>query len=304
VIGIVLSVATGAPFMVPTERISRAIGVHYIVPFSLGVLGYLLVEILVYVFRAGDPNNRQRLRDMATDGYFLALFIVVMYVHFHIKMWMPLINPRLFDYAYFSIDNELRSLLDIARVVRDFVARLLPAADAWYQNGFLAMFALSLWFHAIGSRRWHFHNMTALLQLEMIGAISYLIVPAVGPFIFEVGPNALATRAQHGMYLGFTYVQLEGIQWLARNGGEYFTGPPAAMPSLHIAGAWIMTYYAVKARSLVAPVMIFLFAWICIESVVARWHYIIDLPAGLALATLIIVIANRVCRHRHAAIQP
>jgi hypothetical protein len=47
------------------------------------------------------------------------------------------------------------------------------------------MFALSLWFHAAGNRRWHHHNMIALLLVEMAGAYSYLIAPAVGPFVFE-----------------------------------------------------------------------------------------------------------------------
>jgi hypothetical protein len=140
--------------------------------------------------------------------------------------------------------------------------------------------------------------MTALLLLEMLGALSYLIAPAVGPFIFESGPNALATSAQDGMYASFREVRRLGAAWLSEFGGGYFTGPPAAMPSLHVAGAWIMTYYAFRARSVVAPVMGLLLAWIVVESVVSRWHYVVDLPAGLVLAFVAIAISNRVCQSR------
>jgi hypothetical protein len=82
------------------------------------------------------------------------------------------------------------------------------------------------------------------------------------------------------------------------HGSNYFTGPPAAMPSLHIAGAVIMAHYAMKARLLVAPVMLLLLGWIGIESVVARWHYIVDLPAGIALAAAVILVTDQACRRR------
>jgi hypothetical protein len=175
---------------------------------------------------------------------------------------------------------------------------VLPHADSWYQAGLLAMFALSFWFHAVGKRQWYYHNMTAILLLEMIGPLGYLVAPAVGPFIFQHGPSDVATAAQTTMYAGFLQVQAGGAAWLAQHGGSYFTAPPAAMPSLHVAVAWVMTYYAIKARSAVSPLMVLLLGWITVESVVLRWHYLVDLPAGFLLACLVIVITNRVCGYR------
>lgn len=288
----------GLSFVAPTESVSRAIGVHYAVPFAVGVAGYAIVQLVLKLSGSVPASTEDWRQAVSFDGFYLLLFVLVIYLHFHIKMWMPIINPHLYDAEYFAIDQGLGGLLGAFGAVRGAVAVVIPAVDAWYQAGFLAMFALSLWFHAAGHRRWHHHNMIALLLVEMTGAFCYLIAPAVGPFVFEQGPNAMATVAQYGMLASFKQVQLSGAAWLADHGGDYFTGPPAAMPSLHIAGAWIMTYYTVKARSLVAPVMLLLLGWIAIESVVARWHYIVDLPAGLALAALIILITNRVCRDR------
>jgi hypothetical protein len=41
--------------------------------------------------------------------------------------------------------------------------------------------------------------------------------------------------------------------------------------------------------------MILFALWIFIDSVVSRWHYLIDLPPGILLAVVSITIANRVC---------
>lgn len=295
-VAIALSRTFGLAFVVPTENVSRAIGVHYVVPFVVGIGGYAILQLVAARRRGDGASGNQRLRAIASDSYFLLLFVGVIYLHFHIKMWMPLINPALHDEAFFAIDQRLASLIAVARQMRAAVAAVIPNVDVLYQAGFLGMFAMSLWFHAAGDRRWHFQNMTAILIMEMLGALSYLVAPAIGPFLFEAGPNVLASAAQQAMLDSFRNLVATGPEWLAVHGGDYFTGPPAAMPSLHIAGAWIITYYAIKARSIAMPLMIVLFAWIAIESVVSRWHYVIDLPVGLLLATLAIVVTNRIYR--------
>ena len=288
----------GLAFVVPTENVSRAIGVHYVVPFVVGIAGYAILQIVSARTRRNGASSSERWRSIASDSYFLLLFVGVIYLHFHIKMWMPLINPTLHDEFFFATDGYLSWLIALAQQARAAVAFVVPNVDVLYQAGFLGMFAMSLWFHAAGNRRWHFQNMTAILIMEMMGALSYLAAPAVGPFIFEAGPNVLATAAQQAMLDSFRGLVAAGPEWLTVHGGDYFTGPPAAMPSLHIAGAWIITYYAIKARSIAMPLMAILFGWIAIESVVSRWHYVIDLPVGLLLATLAIVITNRIYRSR------
>lgn len=290
-----LSALTGAPFTAPTENVSRAIGVSYIVPFAIGITGYLAVQFAAHFRAPGVLSLRTRLRNVMADSYFLILFVAVIYLHFHIKMWMPLVNPALYDDFYYALDNQARGLIDGMTALRNAIAGSEPRADYLYQVGFLLMFAVSLWGHALGSRRWHFHNMTAILLMEMAGALTYLIAPAIGPFIFEAGPNASATQAQGLMLEAFRAVQEQGAAWLAVHGGDYFTGPPAAMPSLHIAGAIIIAYYMVRARSVLAPFMVLMALWIGLESVVSRWHYLIDLPPGIALAALAIFLTNHLC---------
>lgn len=297
----VLSDTVGVPFTVPTEDESRALKVHYLVPLFVGLAGYGVLWAASRWLPGAGRRRGLGLSDVGGDLYFLALFVVVMYVHFHVKMWMVVVNPTLYDSAYLAVDRELSWLIQAMAQLRAGVARLVPGIDALYQMGFLLMFAVSFWFHALGERRYLRHYLVAVLLLEMLGAFSYLLLPAIGPFIHDIGPNALATEAQQHMLAIFRKARDGGIQWMAEHGGNSVTSTPAAMPSLHVAGAIIMTYYAIRARLWITPLLALVSAWIMIESVVTRWHYLIDLPAGAALATLILLVTNRLYRSRATA---
>src|SRR5262249_5768984 len=187
--------------------------------------------------------------------------------------------------------------------VRALIARILPAADIWYQAAFFAVFVLSFLCHALGRRRFHYHNMTALVLIESVGPLTYLFAPAIGPFIYQHGTNALATAAELRMYEVYETARAGGAAWINGQGAHFFADPLAAMPSLHVGATFIITYYAVKARLWVAPLTVLAFFWILIESVAARWHYLVDLPAGLLLAVAAIAVTNYLYRRPPTAEQ-
>jgi hypothetical protein len=298
VLAVLISLATGAPFVVPTESVSPALGFNYSIPVFVGIGGYFMAQIALQFLPTGRRDRSSWRTGIYVDCYLICLFIVVIFVHFHIKMWMPIINPRLFDDHYYALDNHLRFLVNMFEWLHDQLIAFLPFMDSLYQTGLLAMFILSLWFHGFGKRRWYYHSMTAIILIEIIGPLTYLIAPAVGPFIFEEGPHHSTTVAQQTMYLGFQNIQAHGVAWLAQHGDGYFTSPLAAMPSLHVAAGWVLAYYAIKARLIIVPVMLCLLGMLTIDSVVLRWHYLLDIPMGLALAALVIAATNRVCRSR------
>lgn len=298
--GAALSRAIGAPFVLPAGE-SPALGTNFALPLVAAVLGYVGLLVGANVVRGAAADEAPWRRRVADDLYLLLLFVIVVYVHFHVKMWVPLVNPRHFDADYYAVDTTLRPVIDVLGWARAGLADLLPHADVWYVLGFFSMFSLSFWFHAASRRHWHYHNMVALALTEIVGAIAYLAAPAVGPFVFEHGPNALATAGQVRMYAQYQELQRDGAAWLAAHGGSYFTAPLAAMPSLHLAAAFVMAYYAVRARLVIAPYAVAVVVWITVESVVSRWHYLVDLPAGLVLAAFVIAVTNRLCRHRVAS---
>ena len=100
------------------------------------------------------------------------------------------------------------------------------------------------------------------------------------------------------MYARYSALQEGGVAWLDVHGPAYFTAPLAAMPSLHLGATFLLAYYAVRARLWIAPIAVIGTSWIAIEAVASRWHYLVDLPIGLAIAGLAIVVTNRLCAFR------
>lgn len=302
-IALAIASAYGIRFTAPRPGKIPGLDANYWVPPIFAAIAYLAIQLIArQLARSARPSWAAFGRRIFDDYYLLVLFIFVIYVHFNIKMWIPVVNPALYDETYFGIDQALRPVIDLFAWLRGLGARVIPAVDIWYQAGFFAVFVLSYLTHSVGNRRWHYHNMIGLLLIEMIGPLSYLFAPAVGPFIYEQGPNALATNAELTMYEVYKQVLAGGAAWVSEHGGQYFAQPLAAMPSLHVGATFVIVYYAVKARQWVSPLAVLAFAWIVVESVVARWHYLIDLPVGLLLAAIAIAITNRLCRARQAEI--
>ncbi len=298
VITALLSLASGAPFVIPSDHVSPALGLRPAVPLEIALAGCLLGQLIGWRMGAGGRDFDQLLQRITTDLAYVILFVVIVYFHFHLKMWMSLLNSRLYDAFFFEVDQDLRPLIAAIDRARAAMATVLPAPDLWYQGAQLGLFIGSFWLHGLGERRWYHHNMTALLLNLMIGPFIYLLAPAVGPFIFEPGRNPVATAAQQAMYAQFLELRADGPAWLFTHGGDYFTSALAAMPSLHVSAACIVCYYALKARSPFAVLMVFFAAWIVIDAIGSRWHYLVDLPAGVVLAVAVIALTNRICRTR------
>lgn len=295
-IALLISVVEGIPFTAPQGGNIPGLHTNYWVPPIIAAIGYLLLQFLVELFNAEKRSLREIGRHAVDDYLLLGLFVLIIYVHFNMKMWIPVINPRLYDQEFYAIDQAARPIVDFFMYIRTEVALLLPRADLWYMVAFIALFVLSFISHALGRRRYHYHNIVALLLFEMMGPLSYFIAPAVGPFIFEHGVNPLATKAELHMYDVYQQVREGGAAWIAQNGGHFFAQPLAAMPSLHVGASLIICYYAIKGRLLMAPLAIITLFWVIVESVASRWHYLIDLPPGFLLAGVAIFGANYLCR--------
>jgi hypothetical protein len=284
----------GVPLAAPTERVSLALGLNAGVPVLLGFLGYALAQGV-------NMAATRRLafagigRAAAVDATVFVTVILVMYFHFNLKMWVPLINPLRFDAAYMATDRWFEPVIAAFRALRGLAPQDWVWFDHLYQLGFVLMFVLSFAVLAVSRDRHYPHFVLGIMLVLALGGLSYLIAPAVGPFLFEDGMNAAATQAQAGMWRVYFTVVQEGAPWIAANGPEYFTGALAAMPSLHIAHAAVMTWYMHRSRLIVRWPFLVILLFILIESVVSRWHYLIDAPAGLIVAAAAILIANRVC---------
>lgn len=281
-IAMALAWSEALPFVLPDDEALEFTGMSYGVPLSLiGSLGLYLVV----------TRQTERLVYYALAALAYGIILVA---HFNVKLWMSLVNPTLWDALYWRTDQALRPLVESAFAVHEGAEALLPWADHLYLFAFLAMFAGSIIVHASQSFIVFRKVLFASMLVHVLGALSYLAMPAVGPFLYEAGANALETARQQHMHGGYRALMAGGRPWIAQEGGEYLFAAVAAMPSLHVASSAVFVVYALKHARWLGIAYLPLFIFIIFEAVATRWHYWIDAAVGLMLTAAAIAITTAV----------
>ncbi|MXO74931.1 hypothetical protein GRI40_06815 [Altererythrobacter aerius] len=176
------------------------------------------------------------------------------------------------------------------------LAPVIPLGSNFYMFGFIAMFYLAFAWHALQSRAIFRELIVSAMLLQILGSLAYLVAPALGPFLYEPGVEPPVSGAQAYMLEAWHANRDGGAAWLRDHGSGSLTVGLAAMPSLHAGGSFLFVIFAWRhARPLLA-VMLPLFAYILVAAVATRWHYVVDLPVGIALAWCAAALARRLLR--------
>lgn len=295
VVALALAAVYGAPLSLPRERVSAALGFSAVLPVAIAIGLYVVLRFFKAALGKQNAEALPLPKAIAVDLTLMVLFLIATYFHFSLKTWTHVINPNLYDAFYYEVDQSLQPVLDVFYWIRSSFFTLVPGVDALYQGAFLLLFIGGFCSLAITREAVYPRFCIAVLLTMSLGALSYLIAPALGPFIFEDGLNQQATEAQAGMLWAHEQVKLGGMAWIKKAGPSFFTGALAAMPSLHIAHAVVMTTFMVRTRSPLIGIFFLICFWVTIESVASRWHYLIDLPAGLLLAVFIVWFTDYLC---------
>lgn len=210
-----------------------------------------------------------------------------------LKVYVPLLNSRLFDEQLWAIDSALH--LGISPSV--FVATALtgspalPLLDTWYSfwivtiQGAICFFAADL---RAGVRR-GFSLSCAMLWLT--GALVYCSVPALGP-VFVSGelweslrPELSgAAASQAGLVLNYQkllFIRETGV-WVSFNPMRGI----AAMPSLHVGAHVLFALWAWRVERPLRALWIGATLLTFLGSLATGWHYAIDGYVGGLLALL------------------
>ena len=83
-----------------------------------------------------------------------------------------------------------------------------------------------------------------------------------------------------------------GTRWLSMNGSQYLATGLAAMPSLHVASSAVFVYYAWVYERRLCWLYLPLFLFIMNEAVASRWHYVVDIVAGIGLTAVAVFIVE------------
>ena len=282
VVMFMLSWIYSLPIVLPSGGRAAFVGIHYIYP----LIGVALLGVLTFV--AGK-------REIATS-FVVALpcYIAILFAHFNIKLWIPHINPTNYDLLYWKTDNMVRPIVDICIYIREHLLFFIPYESNFYMLAFIALFYVSFMYHAIVTPQRFRTLVVAVLLLQALGAVAYLVAPAVGPFLYEKGVDPTITGGQFSMLEFYRGSVAEGPGWIARHGGANFTVGLAAMPSLHAAGAFLFFLFAWKHGRVLLPLYSFILFFILVTSIASRWHYVIDVPVGIALAWGCLWLAERI----------
>lgn len=239
-----------------------------------------LALVLVARFAAG-PRSKKPL--LYLHAFMPALIVPVMFDA--MGDLIPWIWPRYFDDALIRIDFALFGVHPTVWLER-FIH---PAATTILQFAYISYYPMAIVLGAallLKHKRDEFDDaLFGIVLCFYLSYIGYLLVPAVGPRFtlahvqtmdLQAGPLVQAIQ--------------EALNRLENTKTDAF-------PSGHTAIALITVYYAWKTRErvlalLLAPVVIGLI----VSTVYLRYHYVIDVIAGVGLTILTIYCAPRLSR--------
>ena len=278
---LIVALAFGLPFNLPSSERASFVGVHYLYPLvAVGIWATIMI------FTRGAA---------VSVVFFTALpsYAIVLVCHFNLKLWIPHINPILWDDFYWWTDQAIRPLINGMIAARQALDFAIPLDGNFYMLGFIAMFYLVFIYTSFKQPQQFRELIIAIICLQIIGSVGYLLAPALGPFLYETGVEPQSTSAQLSMLQAWKANAGGGPTWLAAEGGRQLTVGLAAMPSLHTGASFLFLMFAIKRSPVLTGLLAPLFLFIAVDAVANRWHYFLDLPVGMACAMLALYLARK-----------
>jgi hypothetical protein len=239
---------------------------------------------------------------VAPFAYRIALYGTVQISYFFFRDLLPLVNAS-------SLDRELHDLGNLlfggepAILLDRFVT---PATTEWFAFFYFGYFFV-LAVHVVPllflSKN---HRLVGELTFGMIfifcvGHSLYMLVPGYGPY------RAAADQFQHAFPKG---LWLDVVMEAVASGGAQ----KDIFPSLHTAAPTVIALFSFRHRKLAPfrftwPVVVFFSTNIIVATMFLRWHYVLDVVAGLLLATLaqslaVIVTDFELSRRKRQGLEP
>jgi hypothetical protein len=222
--------------------------------------------------------------------YRVGVYGVVQISYFFFRELLPLVNPR-------SLDAELHTL-GVALFGSEPALRLdavvNPTTSEWFAFFYfgyffvLATHVLPIVF--LGKDKRLLGEFTfGLIFMFCVGHTLYVLVPGYGPY------RAIAGEFQHALPSGmWLNVVMEAV---AEGGAQ-----KDIFPSLHTAAPTFIALYSFRHRALPPyrytwPLVLFFAANIIVATMFLRWHWLVDVVAGLALAVTSQVLSVWVTEH-------
>jgi membrane-associated phospholipid phosphatase len=148
----------------------------------------------------------------------------------------------------------------------------------------------------IRDRRQFFHYVSVVSFLFYVCYLLYDVLPVIGPrvFFWEIEgyklPDAVQQFATTDTYPAAVQsgVFYRLMAWIYR----VFESPGAALPSSHVAVAICTVYFSFRYLPRIRHVHLVIAILLCGATVYCRYHYVVDVFAGILTAALLIPLGN------------
>jgi membrane-associated phospholipid phosphatase len=219
--------------------------------------------------------------------YRVAIYGPVQISYFFFRELLPAINPRALDHELHAIDLALFGV-EPAVAMDSIVNSFTTEWFSFFYFGYffvLAVHVVPILFVAKNQRELSEFAL-GMLVLFCVGHTLYMLVPGYGPY--RAIPEAFSTPFPRGLWLDL-------VMDAVRSGGAL----KDIFPSLHTAAPSFILLFSFHNRSRVPfrytwPLVAFFCVNIIVATMFLRWHYLIDVVAGLLLAAGTIAIVPRI----------
>ena len=240
-----------------------------------------------------------RLRWLGKRGAIVLLCLLSFYATYlsyrNLKSFIPFVTDANHDLSLFNAERFLFFGNDPAVILHDVLGTGIAPFLSFIYLLFLLVVPISLavalvWSDRLAVGVWY---VTALSLTWILGAISYYLIPAMGP-VYE----------RPGLFAGLPETGVTGLQdKLLEHRGEVLLDPAstnavqsiAAFASLHIAVVFTAALVAQLlgvARWFRVTLWTFL-GLTAIATVYFGWHYVVDDVAGLCIGTLAVFLSAK-----------
>jgi hypothetical protein len=234
-------------------------------------LALLVVTACSLVLARGEVIRGRRARALT---YRLGLFMPMVLSYFEMRVLLPALQPDLLDHQLFAIDLWLLGTTPSVWMEAWNVEPVVEWLSFFYYTHFFLMVVMLIPALIFGKGRRMQELMAGGMLVVAAGHFLYTIVPGAGPY---------ATIAfDQPLQGGFWWNQVELTVATAGAQLDIF-------PSLHTAWPAYFALHAFAHRDrqpfrLLWPILGFVAVNIIIATMFLRWHWFIDVAAGLLLA--------------------
>lgn len=219
--------------------------------------------------------------------YRASVFGTVVLSYFQLREILPAVSSRALDAEILRIDMRLFGF-EPALAWDRFVT---PATTEWFAFFYFSYFILMVihsaaFLLAVKDRDLVARFSLGIFTVFCVAHLVYMAVPGYGPY--KAFPEAFQNKLAGGLFWGLTWDTVQA-------GGAM----KDIFPSLHTAAPTYFTIFAFLHRDRIVfrytwPALALFTSQIIIATMFLRWHYLIDIFAGLTLASSAAVIAVKV----------